>query len=272
MSLPDDFVFSQSALQDYVDCPRRFELRYLREVRWPALETEPALEHESSLLKGQQFHHLLHQHALGVPAETLEATIADDDLRQWWNRYVRWQADHLHDARHPELTLTVPIGEMLLMAKYDVVARMPDASFLIIDWKTGKRPKRPARLAERMQTLVYPYVLSRAGDWLNDGQPIPPERIKMVYWFAETGETIEFQSSEEKLRNDEARLVSLVEEIAARFEYPLTTDEQRCSFCAYRSLCERGERAGDLNELEEDEDELAGELTLDLDQIEEIAF
>ena len=71
MNLPDDFVFSQSALQDYVDCPRRFELRYLLDVRWPALETEPALQHEIGMMKGQEFHHLLHQHALGVPAEAL---------------------------------------------------------------------------------------------------------------------------------------------------------------------------------------------------------
>ena len=68
MQLPEDFVFSQSTLQDYEDCARRFELRYLLDVRWTALETEQALQYEARTLQGQEFHHLIHQHTLGVPA------------------------------------------------------------------------------------------------------------------------------------------------------------------------------------------------------------
>lgn len=47
MSLPEDFTFSQSMLQDFVDCPRRFELRYLLDARWPAQETAQALQYEA---------------------------------------------------------------------------------------------------------------------------------------------------------------------------------------------------------------------------------
>ena len=53
MPLPEDFAFSQSALQDYADCARRFELRYVRDVRWPALETQSALAHETQTQKGR---------------------------------------------------------------------------------------------------------------------------------------------------------------------------------------------------------------------------
>lgn len=270
MKLSEDFVFSQSALQDYEDCRRRFELRYLLEVEWPALETTPALQFEESLQKGQEFHHLVHQHALGVPAEALEATITDEELRAWWNRYLKWQAGHLPAERYPELTLTTPLAETLLMAKYDVVAKLYDGTFLIVDWKTG-RPQKRALLEKRMQTLVYPYVLASAGNWLNDDQPIPPDRIRLVYWFAENGEAVEFTFNAGKLQRDEQRLTSLLNDIASSFEFPKTTDERRCRFCAYRSLCERGVLAGDLNELS-DEGELTENLSLDLDEIEEISF
>ena len=49
-----DLVLSQTALQDYVECPRRFELRYLRQLNWPALETRQArrLEAISRLAPG----------------------------------------------------------------------------------------------------------------------------------------------------------------------------------------------------------------------------
>jgi RecB family exonuclease len=149
---------------------------------------------------------------------------------------------------------------------------MPDGSFLIVDWKTGKAQRR-GLLAMRMLTLVYPYVLARAGGGLNDNKPIPPEQIKMVYWFAEASETVEFSSNAEKLRVDEDQLMSIIGEISARFEFPLTHELRQCRFCPYRSLCERGERAGDLQELIADgEEDDSGKITFDLDDIEEVSF
>ncbi|MEP7274294.1 MAG: PD-(D/E)XK nuclease family protein [Acidobacteriota bacterium] len=276
MALPEDFIFSQSSLQDFQECPRRFELRYLLDVRWPAIESEPALEFEVQTLQGQTFHRLLHQHAVGIPAETIQATIIDPEIRQWWDQYLIWQKQ-LPSKRFPELTLTTPIGETLLMAKYDLVTRLADSTILIVDWKTGKKPRRNS-LAERLQTLVYPLVLARAGDWLNDDQPIPPEKIRMVYWFAKEPGTIDFEFSHELLERSEMRLKSVIEDITARFEFPLTHNHRHCRYCPYRSLCERGETAGDLRDLNPDEDEIGEEfekaaaLSFDLDDIEEISL
>ncbi|MDX2034497.1 MAG: PD-(D/E)XK nuclease family protein [Blastocatellia bacterium] len=287
----DEFIFSQSALQDYVDCPRRFELRYLREVKWPALETQSVIEFEEAMQRGQEFHHLLHQHALGVPAKVIEATIRDAEMRLWWDAYVVWQAERLPVERHPEITMTAAIGGRLLMAKYDLIARTAEGEILIVDWKTG-RSKRPGALASRMQTLVYPFVLARAGDWLNDGAPIPPDRIRMIYWFAEDARAVEFTINAEKLAADELRLTKMLDELFAwttdnqqpttsnqqpatdnrqPFAFPMTEVERRCGFCVYRSLCNRGEAASGLEALEEEE-ELPAPVTLDLDALEEIAF
>jgi CRISPR/Cas system-associated exonuclease Cas4 (RecB family) len=270
MGLLDDFVFSQSALQDYADCPRRFELRYIQEVKWPALQTQSVLDHEAIIEQGQTFHHLLHQHELGIPPQVIEATIRDGGMRLWWTSYLSWQAAHLPSERYPEITLTAALDGKLLMAKYDLIARRADGEFVIVDWKTGKS-KRPAYLTSRMQTLVYPFVLASAGDWLNDGAPIPPERIKMTYWFAEDGRAVEIPLSIEKSKTVE-RLSSLLKEIVMRQEFPQTAEERHCRFCVYRSLCERGEIAGRLDELNEDIDELGGSLSLDFDSLEEIAF
>jgi len=271
MNLPDDFVFSQSALQDFAECARRFELRYINEIQWPALETQSALEFEATMQKGKEFHHLLHQHALGVPAESLEKTINDDSLRLWWQHYLDWQQENLPAERHPEITLTAALNDQLLMAKYDLIACKPDGEFLIVDWKTGKFPKSPGRLADRMQSLIYPFVLERAGSWLNGGKPIPPERIRMIYWFAEDGRAVEFPLTAEKLGAIESRLASLLDEIRNRTEFPLTQNERLCRFCVYRSLCERGVEAGELSELNAESDPSEA-ISLDLDALEEIAF
>ncbi len=270
--LSDDFLFSQSALQDYTDCPKRFELRYLREVRWPALETQAAIEYEGMIEQGKRFHHLVHQHGLGVPAEALESTIRDAELRTWWSLYRQWETQHLPAERHPELSLVARFGGKLLVAKYDLVARKADGGFLIIDWKTGKPPKRKAYLTERMQSLVYPLVLAQAGDWLNGNQPIAPEQITMVYWFAEGGQTVEIPLNRERFIAMEQRLLLLLSEVEGRTEFSMTTTERHCGFCVYRSLCGRGETAGALEDMEDGETEMPGEITVDLDSLEEIAF
>jgi hypothetical protein len=44
--LSEDFVFSQSNLQAYVDCPRRFWLAHVRRMPWPAVEAGPVQEYE----------------------------------------------------------------------------------------------------------------------------------------------------------------------------------------------------------------------------------
>ena len=49
MSLPTNFQFSPSSLQDFNDCPRRFQLKYLENLSWPAPSAEPALEYEEYL-------------------------------------------------------------------------------------------------------------------------------------------------------------------------------------------------------------------------------
>jgi len=41
LELPSTFAFSQSSLQSYVNCPRRFWLAYVEELTWPALEVAP---------------------------------------------------------------------------------------------------------------------------------------------------------------------------------------------------------------------------------------
>ncbi len=270
MNLPVDFVFSQSALQDYEDCPRRFELRYIKDLRWPALKTENALEFEEKSIQGQEFHHLIHQHSLGVPAQSIEATITDEPMRKWWNNYVKWQAENLPPQRHSELKLTTPLGVSRVMAKYDLVAQMNDETLTIIDWKTG-RPKKREWLARRLQTVVYPYVLWRAGDWLHHGKPIPADKIRLIYWFAEDGSIIEFQLNAELLEANEQRLVATITEINACFEFPKTENEKQCQFCVYRSLCERGELAGNIKDLEEDDDVSVG-INLNLDDVDEIVF
>jgi CRISPR/Cas system-associated exonuclease Cas4 (RecB family) len=280
MMLPDYFQFSQGSLQDYVDCPRRFQLRYVLQLDWPAQEVEPALENELHLRQGAAFHRLVHRHTLGVPTEDLSRTVREPDLRRWWHNYLERGPQELPETRHPEVVLSAPLGDYRLVARYDLVAVDAGQRAVIVDWKTSRKRTRRKDLTERLQTRVYPCLLVRAGMHLNGGQAIPPEQVEMVYWFADYPEEPAcFAYDAAQYEADEAYLTSLVEEIAGLgdVDLPLTTEEQRCKFCPYRSLCQRGARAGTLDEaLDVLKDEAdagdAFDIDIDFEQIAEIAY
>ena len=276
MTLPTDFQFSQGSLQDYVDCPRRFQLRYLLRLAWPAMEAEPPLESERHLQQGAAFHRLVHQHTLGIAQERLSSTVTGANLRRWWHNYLERGPEGLPASRYPEVVLSAPLGGYRLIAKYDLIAVDAGRQAVIVDWKTSRRRPRRRYLAERLQTKVYPYLLVRAGDHFNGGRPFEPERVEMVYWFAEyPDDSQRFAYDTTQYEADEAYLTSLVGQVAnlSNSSYPLTTRERRCRYCLYRSLCQRGVRAGALDEIE-DELELGEgfDISLDFEQIAEIEY
>ncbi len=271
--LTPDFQFSQSSLQDYVDCPRRFQLRYMQRLNWPAPEAEPLVEHERHMEQGAQFHGLVQRHIAGLPVAVLDLLAQEEPLKHWWEAYLRTGLDGVPPQRRSEMTLTAPLAGFRLLAKYDLVAVEPGQRALIVDWKTTRKAQRE-RLAARLQTVVYRYLLAMGGAFLNGDRPIAPEQIEMVYWFAEQPDEPErFAYDRAQFEADEALLTDLIEEIAARKVFELTTDIQRCKFCTYRSLCDRGVRAGDFRDVElDDEPDDIVRADFDFDQIAEIEF
>jgi hypothetical protein len=274
--LPADFVFSQNSLQDYSDCARRFQLRYLKHLAWPAIEAEPVIEHERKMRVGSLFHRMVHQHILGIPLERLGQDIEDPDLAVYWSNYTQFLPANRSGRRLSELILSIPIEGFRLVAKYDLVVLAPDGQATILDWKTGSRLPKRTSLEKRIQTRVYRYVLHKAGALLSNGGVIAPEHIEFVYWYAGfPTEKLIINYNTSLAVEDKDLLEELVTDIASRKEddFPMTDDEKKCAFCVYRSHCERGDVAGALADIELD-DELAvtDALDFDFEQIAEIEF
>ena len=238
MNLPDDFQFSQGSLQDFVECRRRFYLRYLRRLAWPAVQSEPVLEFERYMQQGEQFHRLVQQHQVGVPLERLTPLAQGEDLSRWWLNYLSHCEENGSlgslategSRRYAEISLSVPMGSTRLVAKYDLLLVTSAGRAVIIDWKTAR--KRPHRqwLAAHLQTRVYPYLLIRGGAHLNEGRPFEPEQVEMVYWFANFPEQAEhFTYNQNAFNSDGEYLAELISsvQLMAEGEFTLTADSRR---------------------------------------------
>src|SRR5512139_3960828 len=86
-------TLSQSSLQDYIDCPRRFKLRYLEGLAYPAVESEPALENEKRLEEGEIFHRLVQQSLLGLGGAKVGRLARSPNLARWWKNYLEHHPD-----------------------------------------------------------------------------------------------------------------------------------------------------------------------------------
>lgn len=262
------FTFSQSSLQDYVDCARRFQLRYIEQLQWPAVETAPVLENERRQLEGQQFHRLVQQNLLGLPTDKLARMASSDNLARWWENFAQHFSLSQEHVLYPEITLSAPIGKHRLVAKYDLIA-VKDGKATIFDWKTYHKRPKDEWMSARLQTKVYRALLVVAGAQLNGGQPFTPEQVEMVYWYADfPSEPSKFPYNKSQHKRDWDGLVKLVNEISAKQSYPLTDDEKKCGYCLYRSYCERGVSASEGAEIESE----ISSLDISLEQIQEIEF
>jgi CRISPR/Cas system-associated exonuclease Cas4 (RecB family) len=193
---------------------------------------------------------MIHQSILGIPGDRLLRGVRDPELKIWWDNFLTFGMQGLPDEVVPEVLLSTTVGEFRLLAKYDLIGFHDDGRIVIVDWKTTlRRPSRNA-LMDRMQTKVYPFILVRAGSHLAQSDGITPEKIEMVYWFAEYPKEPElFKYDLQKFQQDEDELTTRIEEIVGLDEdqFDLTDLEQFCTSCQFRSLCQRGVEAGPTN-------------------------
>ncbi|OGO12032.1 MAG: hypothetical protein A2Y53_02945 [Chloroflexi bacterium RBG_16_47_49] len=285
MTLPEGFLFNQSNLQDYVDCQRRFQLRYMLHQAWPAVEAEPFLEYERMMDQGSRFHKIVRQHLSGVLESQIEGSVGDDELMDlWWRNYTHSLKDGIlalifqeGNTHFEELTLSIPMDNFRLVAKYDVLMIQPGGKLVILDWKTSYNHPKRKWLADRLQTHVYPYVLARAASALTGVGPVDSSQIEMIYWFTNQPELPErFSYNSPAYEADSRYLGNLISTISLKSDaiFPLTPDEKRCLFCTYRSLCNRGVKPGELPQLEEWQESIPSsqDVIIDYEQIGEIEF
>jgi len=227
---------------------------------------------------GNGFHRLVHQHQLGISLDRLTSIAqADPELDAWWQSYLLSGVRGLPEERHPEVRIRSNFAGWPVVGNYDLLAVNPGQEVVIVDWKTSRRLPRREQMQVRLQTRIYPALLVQSDSGLNHEEAIEPEMIRMRYWFPEfPDQPIDFKYDQDRFQQDVEMINELITRVAAMEEAGLIKTEQleRCRFCLYRSLCDRGEAAGPVDSLLEDPLEVDGawEDSFDFEQVAEVAW
>jgi len=279
MNLPYNFDVTQSKLQDYVDCPYRFFMRYIRQIKWPALVVDDALEFERRGQTGARFHRLVQQYLLGMPESRLGDIAAADpspNMYRWWEDFLSFMPPLLEGDRYVEIILSTNLLEQRLLAKYDLILAQDNGTYTIFDWKTSRRKARKDWLLERIQTRFYRLILAQSGSTFGDNKPIKPEQITMAYWFTAAPELpVYLPYNQSMYESDMDFFFKLISEILVKSEndFLRTDDLKKCQYCVYRSHCNRGVEAGKLDSFEDFEMKSESlDLDFDFENIEQIEF
>jgi hypothetical protein len=268
---------NQGILQDFIECPRRFQLKMLDDLPWPAAHTSRLDQFDQSIILGNRFHLLCYQFFSGMNVSDLEQSIDDPILMDMFQSFIPYGysfRDHLHFS---EQLISCSFLKHKLVAKFDLLVEIEPSLYTIIDWKTS--PTKPNRktLSDRIQTILYPFILHQAGHLLTGGKEISAETIQMRYWYPLSSEPEEIfpysnQIHQDVLDNLTKIISSLNQMLLSGDIFPLTNDKDLCTYCNYRSLCDRGISPGEFDYFLPDEQEDLSNFRFDLENIEEVYF
>ena len=276
MAVDPNFTFSANSLQDYQDCQRRFELKYLLKQSWPATTSEPVLDFEHHIQLGSQFHQLVHQYINGIPKEILIDTITDTGLADWFGNFLTFFTGLEYTQVFSEQSVRISLEGFQVVAIFDLLGITPTGEIHIIDWKTSEKIPGKDILNKKIQTMLYQLAAIESAASFISGHEIPAEKVHMTYVYVHHAEqnTVDFDYSHTRYSQDKTFLENLIEEINVKESgsFVCTDNEWRCKYCVYRSLCERGKEAGNFQEQEAEVDIEQLLENMDYESQDEIAF
>jgi hypothetical protein len=266
--------FSAVKIQDFMDCERRYELKYILEQSWPSISSEPIAEIEENIRKGNEFHFLIFQFFSGIPKDKLICSIEDAEIQKWFNSFLDFSKNIDPKKTFPEFHIVSQLNDLRLTAVFDLVYISENNKVRIFDWKTSRFIPKKATLSSKVQTILYPYLIYETYREFLPKINLVPEDISMQYWYpAAPNEEYLFKYGKSIHENHHIFLENTLNEICNKNigEYALTNNKTKCGFCSYRSLCDRGTYAASYLDLMDTEIE-GNDFSIDFNQLPEIPF
>jgi RecB family exonuclease len=250
MQAPKKPWYSPTRLKTFLDCPRKYEFSVVRKLPTAAskhldfgnnvhaalrdwLRMSPKLRTKDNLV--QFFRSAWRDNSKAFERSPRE------EVREWGERgkamLLRY-ADVVPPNLEPvliERLVSADYGDVVVGGKVDRVDALPDGSLKVIDYKTGKFPKSPARFRE--EDLAAP-VYARATSLAFAGAPV----VEVELQYLESGESLVFTIDEMWQAHKDLAVVSAAH--ATHEAEKSNTFEPRpsplCDWCDFKQRCPEG--------------------------------
>lgn len=125
----------------------------------------------------------------------------------------------------------IKVGDYTVHGRMDRIDQLPDQSFEIVDYKTGKS-KEMVTGDDKDQLLIYQIAAQTIPEFTRVGTV-----EKLTFYYLNDGIKTSFLGKDKEIEKLKDKLVHTIDNIAAR-DFTATPSAFVCEYCEYKNMCE----------------------------------
>jgi DNA helicase-2/ATP-dependent DNA helicase PcrA len=243
-----DHAFSASSLATYENCPLRYKFQHvlmvpsepksffgLGLVVHKVIEKLSESELQGTAPSREQALALLEQ--FWSPAGYTSRTHEEEDRRkahELLDNYLAWNQENSNTVFGVEEKFVFTYQDRTMKGYIDRIERTPEGNYVVIDFKSGKKPGNITRNSVKEQIQLNLYCLA-----IQERFGKLPERTS--FFFLKDNKVVDYRPDEESIDAFREKLSGMIDAVCAE-EFAATPSYSACRFCDFGSLCEEKEK------------------------------
>ncbi len=203
-------MISPNMLKTYELCPRKFYLRYVKNISMPV--------NDDIFEFGKNIHALASYYLRGENIDKMELSLSEHEAAVW--NYLKGIKYFGYEVVNTEYNLSLKLGDAFFGGRLDALVKEDD-TYYILDYKTGSAPKN-AKFD--YQTMIYLLAVSKF---------FKTDKVKFIYIDLKNKEELAVEYSPELGEEYQKRLVNAAAKINSDEIPPKKTE---CK-CEYKAVC-----------------------------------
>lgn len=203
-------MISPNMLKTYELCPRKFYLRYVKNISMPV--------NDDIFEFGKNIHALASYYLRGENIDKMELSLSEREAAVW--NYLKGIKYFGYEVVNTEYNLSLKLGDAFFGGRLDALVKEDD-TYYILDYKTGSAPKN-AKFD--YQTMIYLLAVSKF---------FKTDKVKFIYIDLKNKEELAVKYSPELGEEYQKRLVNAAAKINSDEIPPKKTE---CK-CEYKAVC-----------------------------------
>lgn len=203
-------MISPNMLKTYELCPRKFYLRYVKNISMPV--------NDDIFEFGKNIHALASYYLRGENIDKMELSLSEREAAVW--NYLKGIKYFGYEVVNTEYNLSLKLGDAFFGGRLDALVKEDD-TYYILDYKTGSAPKN-AKFD--YQTMIYLLAVSKF---------FKTDKVKFIYIDLKNKEELAVEYSTELGEEYQKRLINAAAKINSDEIPPKKTE---CK-CEYKAVC-----------------------------------